>query len=71
MNILLLDAFCVLLIVVGFLIAFGKPSQRPKGGPASGSANDDPRVYARRIGGVMLMAFGLALAVMFTTFHYA
>ncbi len=70
MNIFLFDAFCVLLIVAGLLIAFKKPSPRPTD-PSRDNADDDPRIYARRIAGVMLMAFGLALAVIFTTFHYA
>lgn len=71
MNIFLFDAFCVLLIVAGLLIAFKKPSPRPADRSSRDKVDDDPRIYARRIAGVMLMAFGLALAVIFTTFHYA
>lgn len=71
MSILLFDAFCALLIVAGLVIAFKKPSGPPKDGVSGGSAGDDPRTYVRRIAGVVLMAFGLALAVIFTTFYYA
>ena len=71
MNILLFDAFCLLLIVIGLLIAFRKPGGKGRGAPPGDRMGDDPRIYARRIAGVILMAFGLALAVLFTTFHYA
>ena len=71
MSFLLVDLFGILLIVTGLVLAFRKP--RPRAGAASriGEGEEDPRVYIRRIAGFILAAFGLALTVMFTTFHFA
>jgi len=70
MNLALLDMFCAALIVAGLVIAFKKPSRKSRDS-APGPAKDDPRIYVRRIAGVMMAAFGLALAVLFTAFHFA
>ena len=71
MSFLLVDLLGLVLIVTGLWIAFKKP--RPKSGTSSQriDADEDPRVYMRRIAGFMLAALGLALTVMFTTFHFA
>jgi hypothetical protein len=66
MNYLLVDLFALLLIVVGLILTFKPPRARP-----GRDRDDDPRLYIRRIGGMMLTAFGLAIGVMFTTFHFA
>lgn len=71
MSFLLVDLFGIVLIVVGLVIAFKKPRPRPGASSLGGEAEEDPRVYLRRIAGFMLAAFGLALTVMFTTFHFA
>ncbi len=71
MSFLLVDFLGVILIIAGLVIAFKKPRQRPGASLATGDADEDPRVYVRRIAGFMLAAFGLALTVMFTTFHFA
>ena len=71
MNIVLFDAFCALLVVAGLIIAFRKPGRQARTLQSGGRVNNDPQTYIRRIGGVMMMAFGLALAVMVTAFHLA
>lgn len=68
MGIFLLDAVCALLFLGGLVIAF-KRQARPNGDTFSASEQRDVRTYIRRIAGVMLAAFSLALAVIFTTFH--
>jgi len=70
MSFLLVDLFGIVLIVAGLVVAFRKPRPRP-GISSAADADEDPRVYLRRIAGFMVAAFGLALTVMFTTFHFA
>ena len=71
MSFLLVDLFGIVLIVAGLVIAFKKPRPRPGASSSREDADEDPRVYLRRIAGFMLAAFGLALTVMFTTYHFA
>ena len=70
MSYLLVDLFGVALVVAGLVMAFKTPRPRP-GASSSTDPDEDPRVYLRRIAGFMLAAFGLAITVMFTTFHFA
>ena len=55
------DAFCLLLVAAGVALAF-------VGASATGK---DPGTYGRRIAGVMLAAFGLALGMIATVFYYS
>lgn len=71
------DAFALVLVALGFTMAFRQasfrraigrpkphsPSRRPDG------AEDDPLTYILRIAGVMLMAFGIAIGGMLTLFN--
>ncbi|HYD24994.1 MAG TPA: hypothetical protein VEB68_09360 [Croceibacterium sp.] len=59
--IFLFDAVCLLFVAGGLAVAFVGAS--PTG--------NDPGTYARRIGGVMVAAFGLALGTIVTAFHFA
>lgn len=67
MSLILLDSFCLLLIVLGAGILFGRPADSPR----TVRSGEDPRTYIRRIAGVMLMVFGLALGLMATVYHFA
>jgi uncharacterized membrane protein YfcA len=71
MTYLLVDLFGIALLIAGLVMAFKKPRRRPGVSHPADDADEDPRVYVRRIAGFMLAAFGLALTVMFTTFHFA
>jgi hypothetical protein len=71
MTYLLVDLFGIALVIAGLVMAVKKPRRRPGASSSGADADDDPRVYVRRIAGFMLAAFGLALTVMFTTFHFA
>jgi hypothetical protein len=71
MSYLLVDLLGLALIVAGLYLAFKTPSRKPGTSSPRRDPDEDPRVYARRIAGFMLAAFGLALVVMFTTFHFA
>lgn len=74
--VVLFGAVCAL---AGFVMAFCQDfvrrllgRQKPPA-PAAGSQDrlDDPLTYILRIAGVMLMAFGIAIAGMFTLFSLA
>jgi len=71
MNFLLVDLVGLVLIVAGTWLALAKPRQGRDSSVPRRGAEEDPRVYARRIAGFMVAAFGLAITVMFTTFHFA
>jgi uncharacterized membrane protein YfcA len=71
MNYLLVDLLGIVLIVTGLVMAFKKPRPRSGASTPKGDAEENPKVYVRRIAGFMLAGFGLALSVMFTTFHFA
>jgi hypothetical protein len=59
MSVLLVDLLGLVLIAIGVWLVLRRP------GP-SGEAG----IYARRIGGTMMAAFGLALGVMVTLYHF-
>lgn len=63
----------LLLALVGFNLAFRQSRvRRMLGRPAPPRARDedeDPLAYALRIAGVMLMAFGVVIGVMFAIVH--
>ena len=46
-------------------------SSRARGGSGKETAAPDAGTYGLRIGGTMLAAFGLAIGLMFTLFHFA
>lgn len=71
MSFLLVDLLGIMLIFLGVWIAFRRPNATRGASVARGVGKDDPGVYRRRIAGFMLAAFGLAIGVMFTTFHFA
>mgnify|MGYP001442267341 FL=1 len=71
MSYLLVDLLGIAFLIAGLVIAFKKPRPKPGASITAGDADEDPGVYVRRIAGFMLAAFGLALTVMFTTFHFA
>jgi hypothetical protein len=61
MYVILVDIAAVLLVVGGIVLL----TRGPRG--EEGEAG----VYARRIGGTMIAAFGLAIGLMVTIFHFA
>src|SRR3546814_11405837 len=72
--VLIVDIFGLILAVIGFSMAFRQGFARrfigrpPK--PASSvDESDDPLTYILRIGGVMMMVFGVAIGGMFTIFR--
>ena len=69
MNIILVDAFCLIVMVVGLVLLFRSPAAgRKSGNPAQAAANG-PQMYLLRIVGAMMMVFGLALGLMMTIVH--
>jgi hypothetical protein len=63
MYVVIVDIVAVLLIVGGIALATRRPARPAEGG-------DDPRTYVRRIAGTMMAAFGLAIGLMVTLFHF-
>jgi hypothetical protein len=61
MYVIAVDIVAVLLVVGGVVLL----TRRPGGG------GSEAGVYARRIGGTMIAAFGLAIGLMVTIFHFA
>jgi hypothetical protein len=63
------------LAVVGFWMAFRQEAVRRLLGrpalPRAVDADEDPLAYALRISGVMVMAFGIVIGGMVTTFHFS
>ena len=59
MSVLLVDLLGLVLIVIGVTLVLKRP------GPSG-----DPGTYARRIAGTMMAAFGLALGMMVTLYHF-
>ena len=59
--IFLFDAVCLLFVAGGLAVAFVGAS----------STGKDPKTYVRRIGGVMVAAFSLALGTIVTTFYFS
>lgn len=70
MSVLVVDVFGFMLIGIGVALVLKGPG-RPTGTPEAQGRGGDPGVYARRIGGTMLAAFGLALGLMVTLHHFA
>jgi len=66
MYLVTVDIVAVLLIVGGIALA----ARRPRGPARPADHGDDPRTYARRIIGTMMAAFGLAIGLMVTLFHF-
>jgi hypothetical protein len=68
MQVLVVDVLGLILVALGVMLVVKRPEPS-----ASRAANgdDDPRVYMRRIAGTMMAAFGLALGLMVTLFHFA
>jgi hypothetical protein len=59
MYVIAVDIVAVLMVAGGIVLL-----TRRRGGSEAG-------VYARRIGGTMIAAFGLAIGLMVTIFHFA
>jgi hypothetical protein len=68
MYVVLVDIFALILVVGGTTMILRRPSGAA--GPTTGDGAD-PGTYARRIGGTMVAAFGLAVGLMVTLFHFA
>jgi hypothetical protein len=68
MYVVIVDIVAALLIVGGVALVARRPPLA-KGATPAGEA--DPRTYARRIAGTMMAAFGLAIGLMVTLFHFA
>ena len=60
MSVILVDLLGLILVAIGIALVLKPPG-------LSGEAG----IYARRIGGTMLAAFGLALGLMVTLYHFA
>lgn len=70
MNVWLLDVLCAVLVVIGIGLAL-RSGTVPRSPAAVQHASDRPQTYILRIAGVMLAAFGSALGIMATVFHFA
>lgn len=73
-HVILVDLFGLLLVVVGFTLAFRQRFVRRIFGWAAApdkAAPADPATYALRIGGTMIMVFGFTLGMMVTLFSLA
>jgi uncharacterized membrane protein YfcA len=72
---LLVVAFGLCLAFIGFNMAFRQTAVRRLLGrpapPRLADEDEDPLAYALRIAGVMIMAFGIVIGGMVTTFHFA
>jgi hypothetical protein len=60
MSVLLVDLAGLLLVAIGVALVLKRPGR-------SGEAG----TYARRIAGTMMAAFGLALGMMMTLYHFS
>lgn len=70
MYVVIVDILALILLVAGVTLLVG--SSRANGGMGGkGTAGPDAGTYGRRIGGTMLAAFGLAIGLMVTLFHFA
>jgi hypothetical protein len=67
MYVVIVDVVAVLLIVGGVLLVARRP---PAAEGPTREGEGDPRTYARRIAGTMIAAFGLAIGMMVTLFHF-
>ena len=67
MNVLVIDIFGLVLVAIGVMLLIRRPRSAQI---ASDGEDGDPRIYIRRIAGTMMAAFGLALGLMVTLFHF-
>jgi hypothetical protein len=65
MYVVIVDIVAALLIAGGIVLLARRPAERP-----IASGEGDPRTYVRRIAGTMMAAFGLAIGLMVTLFHF-
>ena len=73
-QLVILDLFGLVLVLLGFTMAFRQRFVRRLLGwsPAPHKSDAaDPATYGLRIAGVMIMVFGFALAMMFTLFNFS
>jgi len=76
----LIAAVCgLILAIMGFTIAFRqslvrrllrRSDERPRHGLGPLDSGRDPLTYVLRIAGIMMMAFGIAVAGMLTVFNF-
>jgi len=71
MSIVLIDILCLVLIAAGAAMLLKRPARPVSGAPGAGSASGTPQTYVLRIAGVMIAAFGFALGMMMTVFHFS
>lgn len=69
MSVIVADVFCGILVVAGITIAL--KGAGASAGSTPGAEAPAPATYATRIAGVMMMAFGIALGTIVTTFSIA
>lgn len=73
LSLILPIALGLCLAIAGFTLAFRQAWVRKRMGrpaaPRLAGEDEDALAYALRIGGVMVMAFGVIIAGMFTAFH--
>ncbi|PXA86518.1 hypothetical protein DMC47_34220 [Nostoc sp. 3335mG] len=69
---ILVDIFAVVLIVVGLIMTFRQSAVREllHSRELAEADEEDTTTYVLRIAGTMLMAFGAALAILFTSFAH-
>jgi hypothetical protein len=67
-----IDGLALLLIAAGFIMTFRQGMVRRilHLRPLADASDEDSLTYALRLAGTMLMAFGAAIAVFFTAFHF-
>jgi hypothetical protein len=70
MYVVIVDILALILFVAGIALLL-RSSKAAGGGAGAKAADPDAGTYGRRIGGTMMMAFGLAIGLMVTLFHFA
>jgi hypothetical protein len=69
MYVVIVDIVALIVFVAGVVLLV--KSVRPADGGSGGDAATDAGTYGRRICGTMMAAFGLAIGMMVTLFHFA
>ena len=69
MYVVMVDILALVLFIAG--VALLLRSSSAGGGSGKETAAPDAGTYGLRIGGTMLAAFGLAIGLMVTLFHFA
>lgn len=69
MFVIAVDIVAALLVSGGIALLVRQPDRSSAARPAE--EGSDPGAYARRIAGTMIAAFGLAIGMMVTVFHFA